>query len=493
MAPTPTQLIHRVTCYSSDDWTAPGDHEQVVRDFEPNDRAHRPRFYKSYSPDLPRFALPRELERMGPPARDVLAGTSVAADTAIDPQALGRVLFLASGVTRTAEYHGNAMIFRAAGSAGARFPLELYVVVPEGSGQDLPPGVHWYDPAEHALVAIGPPPTGATPTVVVTGIPWRTGWRYRERGFRHIYWDAGTMLSQLLAVGDSAGLGARLHLSFPDRAVAELVGADGVTEFPVALVALGEGVPTVEPSGPAAAGRLDDDGRVFPLVTDAQHAGDRDDLGPALGRGRAVRLESPPAPREVGHTIDEVVLGRGSIRRLDPTRSVSREALVDLLSVAMRGIDVPHWVAVNAVDGVPSGVYRWPDLARPVREVPEDILRDELHVAALAQGLAKDAAFVAISAADLARLDDHDYREAQLMSGLVEGRLHLAAGALGLAATGMTFIDSLVPALLGEDGPDGMGDDLACLLWTCVGVGEYRSGRAGTPGSPSRVRIVEPR
>ena len=39
----------------------------------------------------------------------------------------------------------------------------------------------------------------------MTGVPWRTGWRYRERGYRHIYWDAGTMLGQLLAVADSAG------------------------------------------------------------------------------------------------------------------------------------------------------------------------------------------------------------------------------------------------------------------------------------------------
>jgi hypothetical protein len=82
---------------------------------------------------------------------------------------------------------------------------------------------------------------------------------------------------------------------------------------------------------------------------------------------------------------------------------------------------------------------------------------------------------------------------AQLCAGLVEGRLHLVAGALGAAATGMTFIDTRIAALLGEDGPDGLGDDLGCLLWTCVGMGEYRSGRAGTPGAPTRVRVVEPR
>ena len=73
---------------------------------------------------------------------------------------------------------------------------------------------------------------GERPPLVVTGVPWRTGWRYRERGFRHVYWDAGTMLSQLLAAADSAGLTAQLHTRFPDAAVTALVGADGVHEWP---------------------------------------------------------------------------------------------------------------------------------------------------------------------------------------------------------------------------------------------------------------------
>jgi hypothetical protein len=78
--------------------------------------------------------------------------------------------------------------------------------------------VHWYDPLEHALVRVGPAPHGGGPAVIVTGVPWRTGWRYRERGWRHVYWDAGTMIAQMLA----------------------LAGADLVHELPVAMVGLGD-------------------------------------------------------------------------------------------------------------------------------------------------------------------------------------------------------------------------------------------------------------
>ena len=86
--------------------------------------------------------------------------------------------------------------------------MELYVSVPEDSvvRGDLPSGVHWYDPLEHALVRIGPPSSGGAPCLIVTGVPWRTGWRYRERGHRHIYWDSGTLLAHTLAAADSVGV-----------------------------------------------------------------------------------------------------------------------------------------------------------------------------------------------------------------------------------------------------------------------------------------------
>src|SRR5262249_32994959 len=173
----------------------------------------------------------------------VLGGPGGAAPAPQDLPNLSRLLYLSAGVVRTMDRPYGIHPFRAAGSAGGRFPLELYVAVPPGGA--LPAGVHWYDPFEHALVQVGPPPRGGGPAsggpaVVVTGIPWRTGWRYRERGYRHIYWDAGTMLAQLLALADSAGLPARLYTRFPDADVTELTGVDPVHEFPVAVVALDE-------------------------------------------------------------------------------------------------------------------------------------------------------------------------------------------------------------------------------------------------------------
>jgi nitroreductase len=165
---------------------------------------------------------------------------------------------------------------------------------------------------------------------------------------------------------------------------------------------------------------------------------------------------------------------------MDPSQSVSREFLEWSLTASLRYSRVPHFIAVNAVDGLEPGLYRSRSLDAALR--PGD-LRDELFQVGAEQDLPRDAAFVVIAAVDADRLDDRAYREAQLDAGLVSGRLHLAAFALGLGATGMTFIDSEIPALLREP--------LAGLLLTCVGVPTYRHRPGGPPGAPTKMRPLK--
>ncbi|HYO42456.1 MAG TPA: nitroreductase family protein [Candidatus Limnocylindrales bacterium] len=364
---------------------------------------------------------------------------------------------------------GRRFLFRPAGSAGGLFPLELYVSARGVSA--LRDGVYWYDPVGHSLRQVGPPATGDATTIVITGIPWRTGWRYAERGYRHIYWDAGTMLANTLALAEAGGYRPRLITRFPDAAVARLVGADGTQEFPLAIVILGRGEPAIGPGGEAATGAIDVAPVEFPLVTLAQHAGDREWLGEPWPTGQQVEGDLPATD-----DLDTVILRRGSARTLDATAAVDRGTFERTLAVSLRGTRVPHFIAVHTVEGLEPGLFRWPDLERPLRP---GFLRDELWVACYEQDLGRDASFVVIGAVDLDLLDDRGYRDAQLDAGIVEGRLHLAAYALGIGASGMTFVDSEIPALLGEP--------LAGLLFTCVGVPRHRTRPAGRPRDPTDV------
>ncbi|MBE2318634.1 hypothetical protein DVA67_021830 [Solirubrobacter sp. CPCC 204708] len=423
------RLYHALSAYKAgDDFPAtPADHPLVLQDLVTNDFARWPYPYKRY--DLPRVPLPRELE------------------------GLGRVLYLSSGVVRTTQRPGRPnVLFRAAGSAGGRFPLELYV-----SALD---GVHWYDPEQHALVRIAPPAGGEATTLIVTGVPWRTAWRYAERGFRHLYWDAGTMLSHVLALAP----GARLFTRFPDEPVTRLVGADGVHEFPLAVVALDDGEPAIEPGGEAATGAVDAAPLELPLITAAQRAGDTDALG-------------EPWPLRAEPVADDVILKRGSTRLMDETATIPRTVFETLLG-ALDGVRHPHFVAVHGVDDVAPGLYRWPEPLRTGN------LRDELYRLCWDQPLGRTAAFVVMGAMDLAALDDRGYREAQLEAGIVEGRLHLAAYAHGLGASGMTFLDGEFEATIGAP--------LAATLFTCVGVPAYRNTAGGRPGAPVAVVVPSP-
>ena len=299
-------LLHRLTSYAPDrDWDVPADDPRVRHDLISNDMATVPPFMKIYPDGLPVIALPRDLPDPGVSATAVLAGVPAPAQP-LDAAQLGRVLFLGAGVVRTKPWHGRDFLFRASGSAGGRFPLEVYASTRGVDG--VPDGVHWYDGAEHALVQVAPAAEGDVTTLVVTGVPWRTGWRYAERGWRHMYWDAGTLLSQLSAAVASAGSAPRVRSLFPDAAVRELVGADGVHEQPVALLSFGDGAPAIGTTGAATPGELPP--VELPLCTAAQRAGERDELGapwpdgptlsdvPAVGFGRR---GGPPARLAAAH------------------------------------------------------------------------------------------------------------------------------------------------------------------------------------------------
>jgi SagB-type dehydrogenase family enzyme len=468
------RLYHRLSSFGPEKGfpKTPADHPLVLQDFVANDFERWPMPCKSYPDGLPVVELPREWPAIETPTTAVLAGRAGAAPTQLDLPTLARLLHLSAGVVRVWQYKNRPVqLFRAAGSAGGRFPLELYLSAREVDG--LADGVHWYDPVNHALVQIGPAPKGEASTLVVTGIPWRTGWRYAERGYRHIYWDAGTMLAQTLALADSAGLDPRLWSRFPDADVTKLVGADGVHEFPVALVTLGAGRPAIQPQGGAVNGVIDAAPVEFPLVTLTQHAGDADELGDPWPAGAPLAGEAPASPE-----LDAVILQRGSTRLMDRTATVARDVFEFSLAASLRVARVPHFIAVHGVEGLDPGLYRWPDVINPLRREP---LREKLLRVCWDMDLGRDAAFVVMGAIDIETLDDRGYREAQLDSGIVEGRLHLAAYALGIGASGMTFLDSEIEGLLGKH--------MSGLLFTCVGVPAYRNKAGGLPGRPVSIDI----
>src|SRR5208337_2495898 len=79
----------------------------------------------------------------------------------------------------------------------------------------------------------------ASVVIALSAIYWRSEWKYRARAYRYCYWDAGTLLANLLAAAAAEEISAEVITAFEDPALEALLGNDGEREGMIALVALG--------------------------------------------------------------------------------------------------------------------------------------------------------------------------------------------------------------------------------------------------------------
>src|SRR4029077_13363335 len=93
----------------------------------------------------------------------------------------------------------------------------------------------------------------ASAVIALSAIYWRSAWKYRARAYRYCYWDAGTMLANLLAAAAAEGIYADVITTFEDPALENLLGIDGDREGMVALIALRHSEKHAAPSPDAPA------------------------------------------------------------------------------------------------------------------------------------------------------------------------------------------------------------------------------------------------
>jgi nitroreductase len=129
------------------------------------------------------------------------------------------------------------------------------------------------------------------------------------------------------------------------------------------------------------------------------------------------------------------------------------------------------YLIVNAVDGLASGSYLYRRDSHALELLRAGDFRREATFLDLGQELAGDAAVNAYWLVNLDQLDDRGYRAAQLLAAIEGGKLYLAAYALGIGATGLTFFDDDVTRFLS---PHAAGKSVMFL--TAVGV-KSRAGR----------------
>jgi SagB-type dehydrogenase family enzyme len=158
---------------------------------------------------------------------------------------ISQLAWAAQGITAADGY-------RTAPSAGALFPLEIYVVV--GNVIGLTPGIYQYGIRNHDLIqwlagdkrrqlceaALGQDSILRAPAVfVLSAIYERTTAKYGERGMRYAYMEAGHAAQNLLLQVVALNLGAVLVGAFNDVEVKRVLNLPQ-QEAPLYLIPVGK-------------------------------------------------------------------------------------------------------------------------------------------------------------------------------------------------------------------------------------------------------------
>lgn len=126
---------------------------------------------------------------------------------------------------------------RTAPSAGALYPLQLYLVA--GDVSELAPGIYRHHPEQDAIVlqaggdrrddlanaALGQSWLALAPlTLVFAACYSRTTWKYRQRGIRYVHIEVGHAAQNALLMAVALDLGAAVVGAFDDARLASLLG-----------------------------------------------------------------------------------------------------------------------------------------------------------------------------------------------------------------------------------------------------------------------------
>jgi SagB-type dehydrogenase family enzyme len=140
---------------------------------------------------------------------------------------------------------------RTAPSAGALYPLEVYVVA--GDVTDLAAGVYRYAPADHGLVWVAEGDrrralaaaaldqdwmVSAPAALLIAAVLERTARKYHARGEQYVHFEAGCAAQDVALQAVALGLGTVVVAAFDDGEVAKVVALRS-DERPLAILPVG--------------------------------------------------------------------------------------------------------------------------------------------------------------------------------------------------------------------------------------------------------------
>lgn len=429
---------------------------------------------------------------------------------AVNPQLLATLLQQSYGLTARTRHPGQEFYYRSVASAGALYPTELYLAASSVSG--LEAGLYHYEIAHNRLIPLrGNNPahwvsqaTNVAPekrlaaTFLITGILFRSAWKYRARAYRYILLDAGHLMENLVLASKSLSLPFSFGFNFDDRLLEKIIGIDGRKEVCLGYLHLYDKESSLAASD---IGRMDlsDDFKnsdpvsptevVYPEIEKIHRSG----ITAIVGDHRKPESHSqlgiePDRWWTIAHRVEstavmeypEIVYKRRS-RRNFVNREVPKTAFDDLVGLVSSALRRPETgeedgaalVKVGLLSGhvenVCPGFYLLdPENRRIGLAAMGDKIREMATVCLDQEWLANSALHFLF----MTNLDFIDrsrgargYRHALMTAGRLGQAIYLGATALGLGCCGIgALYDGEARALL------GLNDESALLYVVAVGA-----------------------
>lgn len=404
-------------------------------------------------------------------------------------QALSVILMLANGITAQRRYGSQTQYYRSAPSAGALYPNETYVAAESVAG--LAPGLYNHQVMDASLMALRKGSfihqvqralameTRGLPAVSlpITGIFFRSAWKYRDRAFRYVLLDAGHLIENLVLAASAYGYAYSVHYDFDDNAMERLLGIDSKREVCLAVVNLytrkevrgpePEGADAETPALPeslAAASRTSTAEIQYEAIQEVCTAGNTIKTGEARTmQAYPVAGNTPQAWFPVREEdkwpekqcLAESMLLRRSRRNFVPIPMLTSQAMHLMQSLCPnRGqaedegfvyneCITPGIAAIN-IEAFDPGIYLLDTREKAYSLVSGSSSGEKVARVCLDQEWLKNGSLHFLFMANLRQVDRHlgarGYRYAMLNAGRAGQRIYLAATALGLGACGIGAI-----------------------------------------------------
>jgi SagB-type dehydrogenase family enzyme len=491
------------------------------------DFGNKPNPFKFYT-KLPSIPLPTVFPK--PEAGTLTAISRIGSvgqlPSEINIMVIAEILFFTAGVTRSLQYDTDTIYMRAASATGALYPIELYLACEDITG--LKAGVYHFNPGDFTLTllregdyrlhlseAAGDDTSIQTsPAVIVfSSIAWRNAWKYRDRSYRHWFWDSGVMAANLLATVNSIGLRINFNVGFFDDVANRLVCVENRQEAVIALASIGVGLSKKNTlNNNKEVGRAEitmlnhetlpvsEKGQVeYPMIWkihEASNLQSKDEVKKWIDADKIIKKNSTtqastldsipllPANYSNDPPLSDIILLRGSSRRF-ARKPISFEQLCNILHSSATGIPLDFtkggkvsitdaYFIANDVEGLPRGSYYFSRNSESLDLLKRDVHRDVSGYLCLWQSLFSDASIVFFLMTPLeqviASYGNRGYRAAQFEAGIIAGKIYLAAYAQGIGASGSTFFDDAVTEFFSPH-----ATDKSTMIAIGVGVPGYKS------------------